>query len=162
LDWRSLTLRTIESGAAPKLILVARLLADPKYDTEPAPDTARVRAFANLGGGSRATYHRYKSILLAQRGTLDLVEVSTIKLQPCKPDLHLRALLDRRQQLEQMRDQAAEPDEQTTIENEPNTDPLTQLHRKMDKAISQENYELAAELRDKIRRLKEKPDGPNT
>lgn len=55
-----------ESGEArevkEKLIYVARLLADPKYEAMPAPEGAREKIFnmAFERGRTRATYHRYK------------------------------------------------------------------------------------------------------
>ncbi len=109
LDWQGLTLRTIETEADPKLILVARLLADPQYDNLPTPEAARILAFRNHDdGGARATYHRHKNELLARRGEFNAGEVDAIQLQPCKLDLHYLAQLDRRQQIEQMRDQTEE------------------------------------------------------
>jgi hypothetical protein len=71
LDWKNLVLRTIEANADPKLMLMARLLADARYESMPAPETAREQAFKEVGGGSRATYHRFKAELLAKRGDID-------------------------------------------------------------------------------------------
>ena len=78
LDWRDLTLRGIESAADPKLLLLARILADNTYDAMPSPEQARVRAFGKLGGGSKATYYRCREELLSQRGTIDPADVGGI------------------------------------------------------------------------------------
>ena len=50
LDWQALTLRTMEIEADPKQILVARLLADPQYES----DAARFEAFRKHGDGGSA------------------------------------------------------------------------------------------------------------
>jgi hypothetical protein len=159
LDWRDLVLRTMESDANPKLILVARLLADPRYDAGPRPEAARVEAFKTMGGGSRAAYHRHQAELLARRGAIDPGEVPAIKLPPPKPDLHYLAQQERRQQIEQMgaADDADrdEPAANTGIAND--ADPIQHLRRKLQVAIDKEDYKLAAELRDQIRRIKEDP-----
>ena len=60
VDWKSLVLRMLARETDARLLLVARLLADPKYDTQSAPEAARESSFKQQGGGSRATYHRYK------------------------------------------------------------------------------------------------------
>lgn len=104
LDWRSLILRTIESEADAKLVLVARLLADPRFDTLKAPETARERAFQRQGGGSRATYHRYKGELLERRGDFDLDAARVVVLEPPQADAYTAALVERRRQLEELRD----------------------------------------------------------
>jgi hypothetical protein len=113
LDWKSLILRTIESEADSKLVLVARLLADPHFDALKAPETARERAFRRLGGGSRATYHRYKSELLERRGDFDLAGAQAIALAPPQVDPHSLAIRERRRQLEELRDtmDAGSPEE---------------------------------------------------
>ncbi len=157
LDWRSLILRTIESEADPELILVARLLADPKYDAEPSPKTARAKAFASCSGKSRATYYRRRGGLLERRGSFDAEDVAEIKLQPCKPDLHRLALRDRFQQLKQMRDQVDMSAEQTADETE--TDLLSQVRQQLEKAVADEDYELAARLRDTIRKIEKGQEG---
>lgn len=158
LDWQDLTLRTIESAADPKLILVARLLASPEYDDLPSPEAARVRAFNECGGGTKATYYRYKAELLARRGNLNQSEVSAIKLQPTKPDLMHLALLDRRNQIAQLRDVADDEFSQncrTGADDTPkdNVDRLARLHEELEQAVAQEDYERAARLRDEIRRM---------
>jgi hypothetical protein len=104
LDWKGLILRTIESEADAKLVLVARLLADSRFDTLKAPETARERAFKRQGGGSRATYHRYKSELSERRGDFDLDAARDIVLAPPQFDPYTAALAERRRQLEELRD----------------------------------------------------------
>ena len=106
LDWKSLVLRTIEANTDPKMILVARLLADAQYEGLSTPETAREQGFKDAVGGSRATYHRVKAELLAKRGAIDRAVVEAVKLQSYRPDLRYLAMLDRRQQLEQMREDA--------------------------------------------------------
>lgn len=157
LDWQGLTLRTLESGVDPKQILVARLLADPRYDALAAPEAARIEAFRDHpDGGSKATYFRHKAELLARRGTLAPADVEAIKLQPHRPDLHCLALWDRRQQIEQEGAQpfplpwAGEGDEAGA---QTETDPLPRLRRALARAIAREHYELAAQLRDDIQQI---------
>ena len=104
LDWRNLLLRTIESDADPKLILVARLLADSSYDGLSSPERAREAAFKQLGGGSRATYHRHKQELMERRGSFDLDAAQRIKLAPPRVDPLALAMAKRRSQLEALRD----------------------------------------------------------
>jgi len=104
LDWKNLILRTIESEADAKSVLVARLLADASFDSFKAPETARERAFKNQAGGSRATYHRYKSDLFERRGNFDLAAAQAVILAPPKPDPYTAALAERRRQLEKLRD----------------------------------------------------------
>ena len=93
-DWKDLTLRMLE--AAPdeesgetreekeKLIFVAKLLADPKYDKMDAPEGEREKIFRTCfgRGGSRATYHRHKRKLLERRGDFDPAAVSRIQWKP--------------------------------------------------------------------------------
>ncbi len=157
LDWRDLVLRTIESEANPKLILVARLLADAQYDAGPRPEAARVKAFKTMGGGSRAAYHRYQAELLSRQGVIDPAEAAAIKLPPPKPDLYYMALLERRQQIEQMNKaddaDAAADDLQVGQGIADDADPILHVRRKLQVAIDREDYKLAAELRDQIRRL---------
>lgn len=156
LDWRDLTLRTMESGVDPKLILVARLLADPKYDALPAPEAARVAAFKARGGGSKATYHRYKDELLKRRGVFNSADVGAIKLEPAEPDRHLLALLDRRQQIKQMGQDSDDTPPEVAA------DLLSRLQHELERAIAQEDFERAAELRDEICRLQQSPEGQET
>ena len=165
LDWQGLTLRTIEVEADPKRILVAQLLADPTYDRLPAPEASRIQAFRDhADGGSKATYHRHKAELLAQRGDVDAAEVAAIKLQPCKPDLLYLAQLDRRQQIEQ---ECARLDDVPGVDGrdhsgdlaEAGSDLLSRLRREMEKASADEDYELAAKLRDEIRRIEKEQAG---
>ena len=80
-----------------------RAAVEKKFDALATPEAARVQAFESEGGGSRATYFRCKNELLARRGAFKTSEVAAIKLGPVKPDLHYLALLERRQQIEQMR-----------------------------------------------------------
>jgi hypothetical protein len=161
LDWQSLTLRTIETDADPKDILIARLLSDPQYETE----VARLRAFqSHSSGGSKATYHRHKAELLARRGDCDAAEIAAIKLAPARLDLHLLAQRDRRQQIEEMfglEDEKDSGDERDRVKNgpEPNIDPVSRLRREMQRAIVAEKYELASKIRDEIRRLEKEQDG---
>ncbi len=104
LDWKNLILRTIESEADAKLVLVARLLADSRFDSLKAPEAARERAFKDSGGGSRASYHRHKSELYERRGNYDLAAAQAIVLSPPRPDPYTAALAERRRQLEELRD----------------------------------------------------------
>ena len=146
----------MEANADPKLILTARLLADPQYGEFLAPESAREQAFRVMGGGSRATYHRCKAELLAKRGTFDLNAVETIKLKPCRPDLRYLAMLDRQQQLEQMRQQLIDKDLGHDGQIKvilPSDTPLHRLHKALNKAIKKENYKEAAKLRDQIHRF---------
>lgn len=106
LDWRSLILRTVESEADAKLVLIARLLADPHFDMLKAPEAARERAFKNRCGGSRATYHRYKNDLLERRGDFDMDAIRGVVLEPPQADPYTAALVERRRQLEELRDGA--------------------------------------------------------
>jgi len=168
LDWRGLTLRTMESEAAPKLILVARLLASSEYDEHKASEAAREQAFEAMDGGSRATYHRYKRELLKRRGHLNLADVQAVQLQPARPDLHLLAAMDRRRQLEELRDQdspqlalreSAQLDgtlsdalSDQSLQGDASAR-LDQLRKSLERAVKRENYELAATLRDEIRRV---------
>ena len=157
LDWQALTLRTMETEADAKQILVARLLADSQCQSE----AARIDAFRNHpDGGSRATYHRHKADLLARRGDLDAAEVAAIKLQPCKPDLHYLAQWDRRRQIEEARDRQREESmdvDNTATDAQPtiDVDPLERLQRQLDRAVARENFVQAARLRDEIRRLQQ-------
>lgn len=159
--WRDLILRTIEAEADPKQILVLRLLADPQYETE----AARVQAFkGHPDGGSKATYHRHKAVLLARRGNFNQADAATTKLQPSKPDLHYLAQLDRRRQIEQVGDQADDlrsGDSGNRADGQPQltADSLSHLHGEMQKAIAEEKYELAAKLREKIRLIENGPEG---
>ena len=164
LDWRGLTLRTIEVEADSKRILVARLLADPQFETLPAPEAARILAFRDhVDGGSKATYYRHKAELLARRGDVEAAEVAAIKLEPYKPDLLYLAQLDRRQQIEQ----ECSLDDVPTVDSgdrsgdlaEANPDLLSRLRREMEKASATEDYELAAKLRDEIRRIEKEQAG---
>lgn len=164
LDWKALTLRTIEADLDPKLILVARLLADTQYDMQPAPEAARAQAFEAMGGGSRATYHRFKAQLLARRGDVNPQAVEAIKLQPCRPDLIYLAQLNRREQLEQMRREDTGENRERKEERPPAvSDNLSHLRQALDAAIRKEDYEQAARLRDEIRHLERqdaKENGP--
>ena len=156
LDWQDLTLRTIQADANPKTILVARILADPHYDQLTAPEAARAQAFADLGGGTRATYNRFKALLLAQRGEIDPAMVEATELQPRKQDLHYLAQLDRRQQLEQMRPREDdEPSTQVGQDEGPiqSIEMISRLQRALDEAVKQEDFGQAAKLRDEIRRI---------
>ena len=161
LDWQALTLRTMETEADPKQILIARLLTDPQYEGE----AARIEAFRKHGdGGSKATYHRHKADLLAHRGDFDPAEVAAIGLRPCKPDLHYLAQRDRRRQIEEAHDQQKEEsmdDNNVAADARPtvDTDPLQRLQGQLDKAIAQENFERAARLRDEIRRIQDENNG---
>ncbi len=169
LDWRNLILRTIESDADPKMILIARLLADSSYDQLPAPERARELAFQRLGGGSRATYHRVKRELVAKRGSFGLAGADGIKLEPTRIDPFSLAMAERRNQLEAMRDEiddrnsldsrapSADLDDGDTDHPSPSKHPIApavaELRRRLEDAISAEDYEAAAELRDLIKNL---------
>ena len=110
LNWRDLILRTIKNEATSKMILVARLLADPSYDDTPAPELARKKAFQRLGGGARATYHRHKTKLCQLQNDADFMEAASLVLQPALPDPHQIAINDRRKQLEAERDEMEQED----------------------------------------------------
>lgn len=112
LDWKSLILRTIESEADAKLVLVARLLADPHFDTLKAPEAARERAFKSQCGGSRATYYRYKGELLERSGDFDLDAARGVVLEPPQVDPYTAAMTERRRQLEELRDGDVSPEDE--------------------------------------------------
>jgi hypothetical protein len=94
-DWKELTLRMLEAGLESgessdkkeKLIYVARLLADPKYDELSAPESEREKVFslAFAKGNSRSTFHRYKKKLLERRGTIDEAAVQQIRWRVAQP-----------------------------------------------------------------------------
>ncbi len=156
LDWKTLVLRTMEANVDPKLILVAHLLVDSQYEQSPVSEAAREQAFKEAGGGSRATYHRFKAELLAKRGEIDLKAVESVKLLPYKPDLRYLAMFDRRRQLEQLREDSAEEPMSNLSQVTPAPrcdDALCSLREAMRKAILKEDYREAAKLRDQIRRL---------
>ncbi len=169
LDWRNLLLRTMESDADPKLILVARLLADSSFDHLPAREKAREIAFSQMGGGSRATYHRYKQVLIERRGNYDVNGVQGIKLAPPRVDQFSLAMAERRNQLEAMRDEANDPwsfddghpnpsDGDNPAESHPGVvdhfaTAVEELRRRMQQAVATESYEIAARLRDTINHL---------
>ena len=158
LDWKSLVLRTIEANRDPKLILVARLMADSQYEGLPTPETAREQAFKDAGAGSRATYHRFKAELLAKRGAIDPAVVESIKLQPYKPDLRYLAMLDRRNQLELAQEDTMDgpaDDEDQVGSTAASDEPLSGLRKALNEAIRKEDYSEAAKLRDQIRRLEQ-------
>jgi hypothetical protein len=178
LDWRDLILRTIESEATSNLIRVARLLADSSYDALPAPETAREEAFARLDRGSRAisraTYHRYKKKLLRLQNDANFAEAASFVLLPAQPDPYLLAVNDRRIQLEAERDNANQAEAlrakgTSDVSNRhalanagpATTDPIATRQRQMDRAIARENFELAARLRDEIKRLANRQNGDN-
>jgi len=110
MNWRDLILRTIENEATSKMILVARLLADPSYDALPAPEAARKKAFKQMGGGDRATYHRHKKTLCQLQNDADFMEAASLVLQPALSDPHQIAINDRRKQLEAERDEMEQED----------------------------------------------------
>lgn len=90
-NWKDLTLRMLESAVdqdagqtreeKDKLVLVAKLLADTKFDQMAAPETERETVFKTCygRGGSRATYHRHKRKLLKLRGNFNLAAVGSIQ-----------------------------------------------------------------------------------
>lgn len=92
-DWKDLTLRMMESALdfeagqtgkeKEKLIFVAKLLADRKYDQMQAAESEREKVFKTCFGlgGSRATYHRHKRKLIERRGAFDLDAVDRIQWQ---------------------------------------------------------------------------------
>lgn len=156
LDWRDLTLRSIESAADPKLLLVAKLLVDDRHDLTPSPEQSRVQAFGKLGGGSKATYHRYKKELLTRRGEIRPADVDGIKLRPPTPDLHYTALLDRRDQIAQL---GKIPNEDivlaaTNVDTAVSaSDRIDELLERLQRATVAGDAEETARLRDEIRRL---------
>jgi hypothetical protein len=167
LDWQSLVLRTMETAIDPATLLVAKLLADPRFDQLPAPEAAREAAFKAEGGGSRATYHRHKQSLLASRGGVDFCAAMTIKLGPKKTDPVAFAAANLREHLEQLRSAPCDADEHSAAEpvklpappqlevaNELDDGPIRRLERQMLRAIAREDYESAARIRDEIRRLR--------
>lgn len=117
LDWEDLCLRMMvfgvdeESGETrdekEKLIYVARLLADPKYDAMPAGEGGREEIFqiAFPRGGSRATYHRYKRMLLKRRGNFDPKVIAAIQWKgpSAVPTVFETKQIERRECLEQER-----------------------------------------------------------
>ena len=169
LDWRALVLRTLASAADPGLMLVAKLLADRQYDQLPLRGEQHKgeRAYKEQCGESRATYHRHKKTLLERRGSFHLDESRAIRLATFKPDLHSIAMLDRRRQIEELREMAvpnknnqdqalaADPTIPPQKLEEKPVDGLAQLQKRLERAIGREDYELAARLRDEIRRLGE-------
>ena len=52
--------------------------------------------------------YRFKEQLLARRGAIDSAYLADIKLGPTKPDLHYLAMLDRRDQIAQLRQMPAD------------------------------------------------------
>lgn len=166
LDWKELTLRTMQTNADSKLALVARLLADTSYDEHAAPEAARVKTFVDHGAGSRATYYRCKAMLLAQRGKVDLALASSIELTPVRHDAHWYAVKEREEHYRQLRVEraSAEVDENdgskpadvgALDELERRCQQLAALRKKLQQAIRAEDYEQAASIRDEINRLEE-------
>ena len=96
--------------------------------------------------------------LFDKRGEVDLNVVASIKLAPYKPDLRYLMMLDRRQQLEGMRD---EPTDESVAEDQLDHDQsdveetLSALQNAMEDAVQKEDYEGAAKLRDQIRQLEQ-------
>ena len=90
-----------------KLIYVARLLADPKYEAMPAPEGAREKIFnmAFERGRTRATYHRYKRKLLERRGKFDPKVIAAIQWKgpSAAPTVFETKQIERRAFLEQER-----------------------------------------------------------
>jgi hypothetical protein len=167
LNWQDLILRMMEGDVDSKLTLVARLLADSHYDDLKAPEAARLRAFKRLDGGSRASYFRYKQQLLERRGEFDFATVDEIELQPRTIDPQSMAILDRRRQLEAMRDESEIPvseyeavlpnmQRKVTVRTQP-SDPVSiviaELDEEMRRLTAKEEYEMAAKLRDVISHL---------
>ena len=158
LDWRDLTLRSIESATDPKLLLVAKLLADSKYDAVPSPERARVQAFGKLGGGSKATYYRCKEELLSRRGKLTPADIGGIKLRPAQPDLHYAAMLDRRDQIAQqgkLLDGSLTAEVANAVADMPVVARIDDLLEQLQRATVAGDGEEVARMRNAIRRLVE-------
>ena len=116
-DWKDLCLRMMEFGVdeesgetreeKEKLIYVARLLADPKYEAMPAPEGEREKVFntAFERGKSRSTYHRKKLKLEKRRGKFDPKVIAAIhwKGPSAAPTVFETKQIERRAVLEQER-----------------------------------------------------------
>jgi hypothetical protein len=85
LDWRTLTLQMLHHPSSATMVAVATLLHDERYEEEPSPEAARVRAFESEYGGSRATYFRCKKAIFQERGEIDFNQVREITLGEAKP-----------------------------------------------------------------------------
>jgi len=70
-----------------------------------AAEGARERACKKAGGGSRATYHRFKAEFLEQRGEFDVDEALAIRLHPPTHDPYSLEQIERRKQLEELREE---------------------------------------------------------
>jgi excinuclease UvrABC helicase subunit UvrB len=75
-----------------------------------------------------------------------------------------QAQLDRRQQIEDMRDcnddaYSAYRRESTGSLQAVESNPLSRLRREMERAVATEDYELAARLRNEIRKIEQRPLG---
>ena len=91
-DWKDYCLRMLEFNLEEgqtreekeKLIFIARLFADPRFDQCPAPEAEREKLFATAfgKGGSRATYHRHKRRLQELRGKFDQKAAASIQWVP--------------------------------------------------------------------------------
>lgn len=71
----------LSEGFAEKTLLVARLKADSSYETE----ADRIKAFKELGGGSRSTYFKHAAKLTSKRPK----KMEPIKLRKRKPKLRV-------------------------------------------------------------------------
>jgi hypothetical protein len=122
-DWKALLNRMVlkpENKEEQKLLLVAEILQD-KIPTKEQP-----AEFEKRGGGSRATYFRYKSDLLDRRGDCDMTELRSVrrlKLQPLKPTDYDKNQHARRRELERQRDAEEDLyDEEEEVEEDDDDD----------------------------------------
>jgi hypothetical protein len=149
LNWRDLFLRALGSSLDGRTVLVARLLADPKYESE----AARVDEFVRLSGRSRETYYRRKRKLVDLRASL-AGDPSDIQLGPPRRDPASVAAKERRELLEELRGSDGQDDDVPTADPpRAKRDPSGRLRRDIHRAVAKEDYERAAKLRDELRRL---------
>ena len=161
LDWRDLTLRALRNDADNKCVLVAELIADPRFDAMDSPEDARATAFSDRGGGSRATYCRQKARLLNQRGEIDLEFAKSIRLEPVSRDLQWYRIREREEHLLSLRDQGrqhadehrSDAQRKQKSDGPPARVQLQELKVELESAIRAEDFDRAARLRDEIRRL---------
>ena len=154
LNWKDLTLRTIQDSADPGLLLVAKLLADKRYEKMSAPETVRWQDFERFGGGSRASFFRLKKQLMRLRGDFDSETAESVPLQPATAATEVNLRREQREFLESMpRDPSRTRQVEASTIAADAADAVRSLEERLETAIATENYELAARLRDDLRRF---------
>ena len=155
MNWKDLTLRTIQDSADPALLLVAKLLADKRYEKLSAPETVRWQDFERFGGGSRASFFRLKKQLMRLRGDFDSDTAESVALQPAKAATEMSLRREQREFLESLpRDPSRTRQVEASTIAADAADAVRSLEERLESAIATENYELAATLRDDIRRFR--------